>query len=242
MKQTASLNQLNLDGRTLVDITLDRIRAYEPPEGYYVAFSGGKDSIVVKDLVARAGVKAELHMNMTSIDTPELVRYVKRFHPDVIRHKPVTSMWKLIADKKMPPTRIARFCCEVLKEGGGSGRFVVTGVRAAESVKRAQRRWIEVHRKDNTTRYLHPILEWSDADVWQYIKTRNLPYCSLYDEGFKRIGCIGCPNGNRKEQFKRWPRWECMYREAIARLAGTYTFDWWMQNKQADNAGCIIFE
>lgn len=107
-----------------IEQALDRIRAFEPPEGYYVAFSGGKDSIVIKDLVIKAGVKFDIHMNMTSVDPPELVRYVKAVHPDVIRHKPVMSMWRLIEERMMPPTRLARYCCEVLKEGGG-GRWSI---------------------------------------------------------------------------------------------------------------------
>lgn len=238
------LSQVNLSGYNMVEISISRIAEYEPPEGYYGAFSGGKDSIVVKDLAARAGVKIEWHMNMTSIDPPQLVRYIKQHHPDVIRHKPITTMWKLIAEKKMPPTRLARYCCEVLKEGGGRGHFVITGVRAAESVKRAKRRMIEVHRIDTTTRYLHPIFDWTDADVWEYIRMNNLPHCELYDPPYnqRRIGCIGCPNGNRREQFKIWPRHEQMYRRAIEKLDGSYTFEWWMGLKHQDDGQCVLYE
>lgn len=227
-----------------VAMAIDRIQAYEPEDGYYVAFSGGKDSIVMLDLVRKAGVKHDSHMNMTSIDPPELVRYVKRYYPDVIRHKPVTTMWRLIEKHRKPPTRLWRYCCEALKEEAGKGRFIATGVRAAESVKRSKRRMVEVHRTDNTTRYLHAIFDWTDADVWQYIHDNHLPYCSLYDEGFKRIGCIGCPNGNRRQQFERWPYHEYLYRKAIGRLGGTYTFEWWMDDsrKHKDESQCVMFE
>lgn len=126
----------------------------------------------------------------------------------------------------------------------GDGRFVITGVRWAESNKRRTRKMIESCTKGRTSRFLHPIIDWSDNEVWEYIRSNNFPYCSLYDEGFRRIGCIGCPNANRKEHFKRWPRWEQMYRKAIDKLNGTYTFDWWMQenNGKHDEAQCVLFE
>ncbi len=100
----------------MVDTAIARIREFCPPEGYYVAFSGGKDSIVVKDLVLRAGVKHELHFNLTTVDPPELFRYIRTHHPDVIWHRPEKTMWQLIVERRMPPTRKVRYCCEELKE------------------------------------------------------------------------------------------------------------------------------
>lgn len=124
-----------------VKTSIDALRTFEPKEGYFLAFSGGKDSVVVKALCDMAGVKYDAHYNVTSVDPPELVRFIKTF-PDVffdIPHdddgKPIT-MWNLIPKKKMPPTRIVRYCCDDLKETNGAGRFVVTGVRWAESVQR----------------------------------------------------------------------------------------------------------
>ena len=127
-----------------VKTSIDAIRTFEPPEGYYVAFSGGKDSVVVKALCDMAGVKYDAHYRVTSVDPPELVRFIKEKHPDVameIPHdddgKPIT-MWNLIPRKKMPPTRFYRYCCKDLKESGGEGRFTITGVRWAESRNRKE--------------------------------------------------------------------------------------------------------
>ena len=127
-----------------VKTSIDAIRTFEPPEGYYVAFSGGKDSVVVKALCDMAGVKYDAHYNVTSVDPPELVRFIKEKYPDVSRDiphdddgKPVT-MWNLIPKEKYPPTRLARYCCEELKEHGGEGRFTITGVRWAESRNRKE--------------------------------------------------------------------------------------------------------
>lgn len=135
-----------------VQKSIARLKTFEPPEGYYLAFSGGKDSVVCKALMEMAGVKYDAHYRVTSADPPELVRFIRDEHPDVAREvprypmdykneklagKPIT-MWNLIPEKLMPPTRLARYCCQWLKEDGGDGRMTVTGVRWAESSNRAK--------------------------------------------------------------------------------------------------------
>ena len=126
-----------------VKASVERMKAFAPPEGYLLAFSGGKDSVVLKALADMAGVKYQAHYNVTSVDPPELVRFVRDKYPDVKWEYPRYSdgkritMWNLIPKKKIPPTRMARYCCESLKEGVGSGRYVLTGVRWAESSRRA---------------------------------------------------------------------------------------------------------
>ena len=140
-----SIHQLNMYGMDMVEVAIERLKAFEPKEGYYLAFSGGKDSCTVKALADMAGVKYDAHYNVTSVDPPELVRFVKTF-PDVHFDFPtdkngrVITMWNLIPTKRMPPTRIVRYCCADLKESRGENRFVVTGVRKDESVRRAQNR------------------------------------------------------------------------------------------------------
>ena len=116
---------------------IDRLRAFVPPDGepYYLCYSGGKDSDCIRILADLAGVPHEIHHNLTTVDAPETVRYIKSI-PGCIIHRPERSMWRLIVDRKYPPTRLARYCCEELKERGGQGRMKVTGVRAAESRQR----------------------------------------------------------------------------------------------------------
>lgn len=113
------------------------LKTFEPAEGYYVCESGGKDSAVIRTLCQIAGVKHELHHNLTTVDAPETVQYVKKI-PGIIIRKPEKTMWQLIVDRGIPPTRLARYCCEELKESGGQGRLCVTGVRWAESPKRKE--------------------------------------------------------------------------------------------------------
>ena len=263
------------DVRDKVKIAIDRLQAFEPPEGYYLAFSGGKDSQCIYHLAKEAGVKFDAHYNLTTADPPELVWFIKKNYPDVSRDRPKETMWQLIPRKLMPPTRLARYCCQELKEGGGEGRIVVTGVRWAESVRRKQTRGIaEVLGKSKKTNYIllndneqermmfenctkkgkrivNPIIDWEDEDVWEYIHTRNIEYCKLYDEGFKRLGCIGCPMAGKDgmlHQFERWPKFKQAYIRAFQRMLDTRktkglennwetpedVFNWWVygQNRK----------
>lgn len=94
---------------------------------------------------------------------------------------------------------------------------------------------------------LNPIINWTDADVWEFIKTYNVPYCKLYDEGFARLGCIGCPMGGGKRQlaeFERWPKYKGHYLRAFGKMLERKghaddwktpedVFDWWVGNTKA---------
>lgn len=121
---------------------IERLRAFVPEDGvYYGCYSGGKDSDCIRILLQLADVPHELHHNLTTVDAPETVRYIKSV-PGVIIDKATyqdgtpKTMWNLIPRKKIPPTRLMRYCCQELKEQGGKGRLKITGVRWAESVKR----------------------------------------------------------------------------------------------------------
>lgn len=227
-----------------VQTAIDRLRNFEPPEGYHLAFSGGKDSQAIYHLAKQAGVKFDAHYNVTSVDPPELVRFIRRQYPDVhfdIPHdkngKPVT-MWSLIASQTMPPTRMVRYCCERLKETNGRGRLVVTGVRWAESVRRKNNRHLVdaggklFYTDDNTeTRKmvescyqqrrmtLNPIIDWDETDVWEYLNgVAKVQHCELYDQGFKRLGCIGCPMQSPEamlRDFEHWPKYRDNYLRAF---------------------------
>lgn len=141
-----SLIEYTLSGKiNKVDQAIQRIKAFDPistglmDTPYYVAYSGGKDSDALRILFELAGVKYDLVHNHTTVDAPETVRYVRSI-PGIQISYPELSMWQLIVKKRMPPTRIVRYCCVELKEKGGEGRFVATGVRWSESVKRKKSR------------------------------------------------------------------------------------------------------
>ena len=177
-----------------VENAIARLQTFAPRDApYYVAFSGGKDSCCIAELCKLAGVKYELHYNAVGIDPPALTAFIREHYPQAEWHYPVKRFFSVMRHKQFPPLRQMRWCCEHLKETGGSGRVIVTGVRASESSRRAKRRVIELCMKDNSRRYCNPILDWTDDDVWAFILTRKLPYCALYDQGHKRIGCLMCP-------------------------------------------------
>lgn len=243
--------------------------------------SGGKDSSVCKELAIRAGIPFEIMHNHTTADAPETVRFVrqeaKRFEDLGIQYTinmPTykgkrTSMWGLIPQKSMPPTRSIRYCCSVLKETGGAGRFIATGVRWAESISRKNGRGIfekngdKEHRiilnNDNddrrrlfencrlkSKRTVNPIIDWSDADVWQFLEESKVPINPLYAEGWCRVGCVGCPmagQAGRLKEFERWPKYKNLYLLAFKNLLderaarGMYAswqtpedvYNWWME-------------
>lgn len=203
-----------------VEIAIERLRQFEPPEGYYLAFSGGKDSQVIYEIAKMSGVKFDAHFNFTTVDPPEVLRFIKRYYPDVIWERPEKTMWQLIEKNHMPPTRIARYCCSYLKERGGEGRFVVTGVRASESIKRRKRQMVDMCYTKHK-RILNPIIDWTEKDVWEFIKQRELPYCGLYDEGYKRIGCVMCPVQATKgmvRDMRRYPNFYQAYLKAFGKM------------------------
>jgi len=196
--------QLDFEHQTPVERAIARLKQFEPPEGYYLAFSGGKDSVALLGLAQQSGVMFDAHHSLTTIDPPELVQFVKTC-PVQIEY-PEKSFHQLVQYHGLP-LRQSRWCCQELKERGGSGRIVLTGIRAQESTKRKGRNMVETCYLDSTKRFVHPIIDWSKADVWAYIRDRNLSYCSLYDEGFERLGCILCPmTRDTERQMKRWPK------------------------------------
>lgn len=252
-----------------VKMAIERLKDFEPEEGYYLAFSGGKDSIVLKALADMANVKYDAHYNVTGIDPPELTRFIKRHYPDVEWHMPVDNIFKLMIKKRYPPTRIARWCCDYLKEGRGTGhrdrnRTILTGIRWAESVRRKNnRRMYEVCYKDKTKMYLHPMIDWEAEDIWEFIKQENLPYCKLYDEGYKRLGCIMCPQAGSKkvrEEAAKYPKFAKRWQRAFKELwelrekeGNPFTdwksweemYEWWLNGgwgKRDENQECFRFD
>lgn len=162
---------------------------------------------------------------------------------------PEKSMYKLIEENRgLPPLRTMRYCCKYLKERpieleNGKKAFIVTGVRWAESPARKKRGEYEVLastppknvilENDNDTarklfedcrlrgeRVVNPIIDWTDDDVWEFLKVRAVPINPLYKMGFSRVGCIACPMASakqRKMQFELFPRMKAAYIKAFER-------------------------
>ena len=238
------------------------LRDLEPKEGYYLADSGGKDSTVILELAKMADVKFDAHHNLTTIDPPEVIRFLKKNHPDLGFNIPEMPLLEMMVKKGVYPSRRMRWCCEYYKERGGEGRLIITGVRKGESVKRSKRKMIESCFKDGSKRYLNIIINWTDYEVWEFIKNNNIPYCELYDQGFTRIGCLFCPMAsgeNRKFEAERYPKQVKIFIKAFEELYdkkkskghnvkrwknGKEMFWWWMDDnrKSEDPDQTVMFE
>lgn len=228
--------------------------SYDQEDGFYLAFSGGKDSQALLHMAQLAGVKFRAHMNLTSVDPPEVIRFVRTNYKEVELIKPHKSIFRIAVEKQILPTQRVRWCCAEYKEMAGAGKVTLIGIRHKESSRRAKRNEVEISnhkfsgnlddlegyrqvqkakrarrrsKKDgvNITNadneqtlgcingkeslLISPIINWSEHDVWEFLNdVVSVPHCSLYDEGWKRIGCIGCPMSSRKQKLfenKRYP-------------------------------------
>lgn len=202
----------------------------DPENGFYNTFSGGKDSQCLYHLVKMSGVRAKTHMNLTSIDPPEVIRFVKRQYPDVELIKPKMSIYEMAKKKHIFPTRTLRWCCHEFKETSGAGKVTLIGIRKQESIRRAKRKEVSTEIKGKRSEesfdqwseheenmvtcvsgkdkiLISPILDWSEQDVWDFLNINKIPHCELYDEGYTRIGCICCPMSTYKQKLKEIQRW-----------------------------------
>ena len=231
----SSLVVHNLFGVTdYVAEAIKDIRYYARQFSLCLRFSGGKDSIVARRLLEMAGVDFQIRFSRSSVDPPELLAFIRKYHPDVIIEDPRITMFQIIPKKGFPPTRKCRYCCKEFKERNtcpkGDFALTATGVRRQESPKRAARHSMEYCHSDDRVRFFHPILDWSAEQVWEFISLERLPYPSIYDEGFERIGCVGCPltsAKNIRREFARWPNFEKAYLWAFDKMLEGRTFDKW---------------
>lgn len=224
--------------RAKMEYSIDLIRKSEkmalrldPENGFYNTFSGGKDSQCLYHLVKMAGVKAKTHMNLTSVDPPEVIRFVKRNYPDVELIKPKMSIYDMAKKKHLVPTRRFRWCCAEFKETSGAGKVTLIGIRKEESARRAKRGEISANIKGKRTDetfdqwseheeqmvtcvggrdkiLVSPIIHWTERDVWEFLNSNGIPHCELYDQGYTRIGCICCPMSQprqKRKEIERWP-------------------------------------
>ncbi len=241
---------------------VDRLKfAAEASERYYekplvITYSGGKDSDVCLELAKIAGIQYEVEHNHTTADAPQTVYHIRDKFNSLEQHgikctinrprykgKP-TSIWDLIPQKKMPPTRLIRYCCIVLKEGGGKNRHIVTGVRWAESPNRKKGRGIyeDINRNRNKRIILNndnddkrkwfercelqaktvcnPIIDWTDVDVLDFLQDQKVKVNPLYCMGYKRVGCVGCPMAGkmRYQEFRDFPQYKANYIKSFARM------------------------
>ena len=210
------------------------------------AFSGGKDSVALKRVCQIAGISLEWHYHKTTIDPPELLQFIKKHHPDVAWDRPRHGNFFVRARRKgILPSHRVRWCCDEYKESRGPLNCVwVTGERREESAARSREPVVGLHKRTRRV-IVRPLANWDSEFLWDFIRDESLPYPKLYDEGFKRIGCVGCPlatRSNREREFERWPRiaekwielaWHCYDLKAPWRNFRSFEefFECWMDRK-----------
>jgi phosphoadenosine phosphosulfate reductase len=251
-------------------------------------YSGGKDSDVMLELHKRSGVPFEVHNSHTTADAPQTVYHIRKkfrelelkgihatIEKPMYQGKPI-SMWKLIPMKLIPPTRMARYCCQVLKETGCANRYIATGVRWDESKARSEREAYETIGRtkseairvsdeimlmnDNSDKrkmiekcelkaktVVNPIIDWKHNDIWEYINVERIEVNELYQCGYERVGCIGCPMASKRryKEFADFPKYKQLYINAFRRMiefrkskgletvwkTGEEVFLWWLEDK-----------
>ncbi len=249
-----SITQLDmLTGMTKEETAIRLLQAYDNPDDpYYLAFSGGKDSVVIYALAVRAGVKFDAHYCVSPIDPKEIYQFIRQHYPDVQWDYHVRGWWKLVVKKGLP-MRQSRWCCEYIKEAGGEGRVIIVGNRRDEGTIRKKQKCFEEHTNPKVNKtFLRPILNWTDGEVWEYIRKHKLPTCKLYRNkygGFKRLGCVLCPFArNVKKEIYYFPKITLLWRNAcdgiIARRKasgkkfkrefadGQELWDWWISREK----------
>ena len=174
-----------------------------------LSYSGGKDSDVILELAKMAGIPYRAIYKATTIDPPQTIAHAREMGAEVIH--PKKTFFQLVS-KSGFPSRFQRFCCSALKEYKIYDR-AIQGIRRSESRKRAENyKEPEICRvysaKEKVKVYL-PILEWTNQDVEEFIKERNIKCHPLYYRGgqfdvTKRLGCIGCPLQSRKKRIQEF--------------------------------------
>jgi phosphoadenosine phosphosulfate reductase len=188
---------------------------------FHVAFSGGKDSCVLLDLVKKALPKGSFVVVFgdTGMEFPDTYEVIKKTKQQCLEdeipfyiaksHFDPKESWKLFG----PPSRVLRWCCSVhksapqtlkMREVTGKNDYTglaFVGVRAQESVARAGYEY-ENYSKKQMGQYSHnSILEWTSAEVWLYIYANDILINEAYKKGSARIGCLCCPMGGGKAGY-----------------------------------------
>ena len=188
---------------------------------FYVAFSGGKDSVVALDLVQRAlpHNKFKVLFGDTGMEFPDTYKIVEEIEQHCKDAKIEFLRAKSDFDPKVtwrefgPPAQTMRWCCSVhktapqiilLREYTNNPHFrgmAFTGIRGDESASRSEYEGISHGEKVRGQYSCHPILEWNSAELFSYIYERQLLINDAYKKGNSRAGCLVCPLATSKNMY-----------------------------------------
>ena len=197
-----------------VDFAIKLLQSIPQDGDIEISYSCGKDSDVILELAKMAGIPYRAIYKATTIDPQGTIAHAREMGAEIIR--PKETFFQLVSENGYP-SRFARFCCSALKEYKICDR-AIQGIRRSESRKRAERykepEICRVYSAKEKAKIYFPILEWTDEDVAEFIKERNIKCHPLYYRGgqfdvTKRLGCMGCPLQSRKkriQEFKENPK------------------------------------
>ena len=195
-----------------------------------VGFSGGKDSLVVYHLCKRAEIDCKFYFNH-SLEAPETLQYIRTQFPDVIWRRTALGFFEHLQKNinGLLPTPTTAWCCETYKH---NPKFiddcVILGVRRVESAGCQGS-------TSNHKLSLMPIVDWNDIDIYEYIIKYNLPINPLYEQGFRRVGCMICPKANFTRNFEMLMKYPKLINCAIgARERSNGNIDWRITSDDKD--------
>ncbi len=232
------LDEIIMEANQYIKETVSKYENYQP----VVSWSGGKDSTVTSDLVRKTtGNNTILHIfGDTTLEFPTTYKYFKEFKKDNM----FTPFIATCSDKNFselcdvfgPPSRVMRWCCSIFKTGPISrsfndtiGKKILTfyGIRKSESASRSK--YLRTVQSPKISRQIvsAPIIEWSDNDVWLYILSEKISFNKAYEYGFRRVGCLYCPNNSMwseflssiyfKEEYKKWKEYLYTFAKGIGK-------------------------
>jgi phosphoadenosine phosphosulfate reductase len=165
---------------------------YDKENGFWTGFSGGKDSQAVYHMAQLAGVKHKGFFSPTSVDPPELIRFIREQYPEVEFTKITKSIYQEFIKRKCLPSMKIRWCCAEFKEKGGENKVVLVGVRHEESLKRSKRKEVEVS-SHKFSGDIESFNEWSKKRRARKSKDKNFDQFSEHKEQM-----VTCINGHDK--------------------------------------------
>ena len=192
-----------------IDFAINLLRSIPQDGPIELSYSGGKDSDVILELAKMAGIPYRAIYKNTTIDPKGTIAHAREMGAEVIR--PKKTFFQLVSEKGFP-SRYARFCCSALKEYKICDR-AIQGIRRVESRKRTEiykePEMCRVYSTKEKVKVYLPILEWTDQDVEEFIKERNIKCHPLYYRGgqfdvTKRLGCVGCPLQSRRKRIQEF--------------------------------------
>ena len=195
----------------------ERVALQLNPDGYFLCFSGGKDSQLLYLLAKLSNVQFRAYFSNTTNENPKNIKFIREKYSDVRFLNPKKNFYQLVSEKGLP-TITRRYCCSVLKENAGAGYVVLTGERREESKKREKYATIS-HQSRNENRNrdiadfeeikhecvkgkdkirVRPLLEFTEKEVFDILKKFAVPINPCY-KNHNRIGCIFCPFAKKQE-------------------------------------------